>query len=157
MTFDELAARVARLEGHKLTTDDLPMAPLQRKLERSWQPDAGVLLQAKSVTADALGRGTVVTPGERERLTGGAVSSAGARVTGTGFTVVRTSTGVYTVTFSPVYTAAPVVTPAIIASVLGGIVLTASPTTAGFTVNCFNTSTGALIDAAWHFHATGLD
>ena len=43
------------------------------------------------------------------RVVGGSVSSAGVKVSGAGFTVVKNSTGDYTVTFAPAFSVAPLV------------------------------------------------
>lgn len=52
-TFED---RLAALEGRigSLTLADLPLGPLQRKLESDWQPDSAVLLQPHSITSDQL-------------------------------------------------------------------------------------------------------
>lgn len=153
MTFEELADRVERLEQRSIQVEDLPLGQLQRKLERTWQPDGGVLLQAKSVSADALGRGTIITGEERLRIVRGGVSPAGALTDGAGFTSVRTAVGTYTVTFGDGFAVAPVVAPGAWA---GGINITARAAGA-FSVFAFNTATGAALDAAWDFLAIGLD
>jgi hypothetical protein len=143
--FDELVARVATLEAHTITVEDLPMKPLQRKLEQSWQPDASLLLQPGSVTETVTGL----------RIVASEVNAAGGTArfyTTTDFSSVRNGVGDYTISGLD-FRSAPFVIPAIIASPLGGIVLQASPTAASFSVNTFNTNTGALIDAAWHFIA----
>lgn len=153
MTFDDLVERVARLEQRRIAVDDLPIAPLQRKLERTWLPDGGVLLQEKSVTAASLGTGTLVSGEERLRYVGGEVSAAGALVNGAGFTPVRTAVGTYTVTILDPFIAAPTVTFGV---GTGGIIITANAAGA-FSVFTFNTATGAALDTGWTFHAIGLD
>lgn len=54
-----------------------------------------------------------VTPVLGQKIVTGQVSSAGAVVAGTGFTSTLTSTGIYTITFNPVFAAAPTVTVAV--------------------------------------------
>lgn len=54
----------------------------------------------RATTRDVRGLGRIVR---------GQVSSSGGIVSGTGFTVVRTGLGLYTVTFTPAFLAAPVV------------------------------------------------
>ncbi len=53
-TYDELLARIVALENREITVDDLPVTPLQRRLEQKWQPDASLLLQPYSITSDLL-------------------------------------------------------------------------------------------------------
>jgi hypothetical protein len=60
------ADRLAALEGRigALTLDDLPLGPLQRKLENDWQPDSAVLLQPNSITLDQLASGLKLAVGK---------------------------------------------------------------------------------------------
>jgi hypothetical protein len=154
--FDELVARVALLEKRIIGIDDLPLAPLKRTLEQSWQPDGSVLVQPKSVTGDSLGRGTLISGEPRLRLVRGAVSAAGALAIGSGFTVVRTAVGTYTVTFTPTMKATPVLAFGVGLAGPFGIGVTANAAT-GFSVATFNTTTGVNADTGWHFTAIGLD
>lgn len=52
----DLIARVETLEQRKLGLSDIPLATLQRKLENDWQPDANVLIQPRSITAEQIAR-----------------------------------------------------------------------------------------------------
>jgi hypothetical protein len=76
VTFEE---RLAALEKAVADLLWLPksLASLMRKLERDWQPDAAVLLQAGSVTEDAIADGAV-TPIKASAAKGQAT------ITGTG-------------------------------------------------------------------------
>ncbi len=51
---DRLAALEAFIVDRKIELADLPLAPLQRKLESSWQPDAGTLLSPGTVTPEQM-------------------------------------------------------------------------------------------------------
>jgi hypothetical protein len=55
---------------------------------------------------EPLGATPAVAP---SRVVGGSISSAGVKVAGGGFTVVRNTTGDYTITFAPAFSAAPLV------------------------------------------------
>lgn len=59
--FNDIANRLAAVEDalDNLPLDSLPLAALQRKLENDWQPDASVLLQPHSITADQLAGGVI--------------------------------------------------------------------------------------------------
>lgn len=153
MTFDELVARVERLEQREIAVADLPLAALQRRLESGWLPDGGILLQEKSVTSASLGTGTLVSGEQRLRLVRGEVSAAGAVVNGGGFTSVQTGVGAYTVTITSPFLAVPVLA---LSTAAGGINITANAVGA-FSVLNFNTATGAALNSGWHFLAIGLD
>lgn len=53
-SFDELLERIEVLEKRTLTLKDLPLAPLQRKLEQDWRPSGAILLGENSITAEML-------------------------------------------------------------------------------------------------------
>jgi hypothetical protein len=62
-TFDELAARIAKLEDTPINVDDLPMAQLQRWLGQRWLEDAVADLPGTlSGYQAALGVGSYSTP-----------------------------------------------------------------------------------------------
>ena len=80
----------------------------------------------------------------------GIVGSTGSITAGTGFSVSHT-TGLYVVTFTTAYAAAPVV----LVSILNGAgtlscKVSVAPTTTGFTMNIYNAS-GTNTDAPWNF------
>lgn len=72
---DELLARVERLEQRRIAVEDLPITPLQRRLERTWLPDAERLLQERSVTSACLAAPEVYLP----TLANGWAAQAGFR------------------------------------------------------------------------------
>jgi hypothetical protein len=90
------------------------------------------------------------------RIMRGTVSAAGAVVAGAGFTPARTAVGIYTVTFSTVMSSAPSV--ALVAGSTGGayaVKVSTPPTTSGFGVTAFLTTTAANFDGEFHFIAIG--
>ncbi len=122
---------------------DLPLAALQRKLETSWQPEAGRMFTPGSVTPVLVGYQIVAAE----------INAAGGSAHALGnFACARNSIGDYTISSLP-FRATANVTLAVIGTPLAGIVLKAPPGATTFSVNTFNTNTGALIDAAWHFIA----
>lgn len=87
------------------------------------------------------------------RIVRGIVASTGAISEGTGFTVNKTGTGVYVITFSPAFSDTPAVTPVVAQSgALAAIVTSNSPSAA--TVVTVNSSIVAA-DLGFHFHAIG--
>lgn len=87
------------------------------------------------------------------RVVRGIITSTGAIAAGTGFSVNKTGTGVYVITFDPVFSDTPAVTPT--AGQSGGlaaIVTAVSPSTV--TVVTVNGSVAAA-DLQFHFHAVG--
>lgn len=85
----------------------------------------------------------------------GNISAAGVKQRGSGFTVVHAGTGLYTVTFNPVFTAIPV----IVASGSDATGNANTLATSGHAVNGFtvaiwqSNSAGTLVDHAWDFIA----
>lgn len=75
-------------------------------------------------------------------------------VAGTGFTVVKTGGGAYTVTFVPALSGVPSVVASSEGTGVAGtfVSLNGTPTAAGFAVVSFDTS-GVATDAHIHFHA----
>lgn len=71
--FQEILDRLAALEGRSLTVADLPLKPLQDKLEQDWQPQASVLLGSNSVTTAMLAAGVAI-PGTIKELAAGIAS-----------------------------------------------------------------------------------
>jgi hypothetical protein len=109
----------------------------------------------------ALSSGGNATPSSSAMVTG-RVTSAGAVAVGTGYTIVRNSTGNYTVTFAAgTFAAEPNVQVTIVGpnpSSLPNLssYLVGPPVAASFTVEIFNSSTGGLltpIDAGFSFTA----
>jgi hypothetical protein len=114
---------------------------------------------ARFVTANAglkLGSGgDLFAPGgvENLRLIRGVVHSAGTILHGTGFTVVRTGTGAYTITLDISFPDFP----AVFVSAQAGVARIATTTNIGngsFQVRTFD-ATGAAVDAQFHFIASG--
>jgi hypothetical protein len=64
LTTIERLERLEKLlaEPTKVKVNDLPIADLQRKLEKQWQPDGSLLLIPGSVTSELAGRGVVIRP-----------------------------------------------------------------------------------------------
>jgi hypothetical protein len=85
-------------------------------------------------------------------VSGQVVGTTGAIAAGSGFTVVRTAVGAYTVTFTKAFSAPPAVT---FGAVGWAISLTALPTGTGFGATVFNTTTGANIDRDFCLAAIG--
>lgn len=54
VSFEDVIARVERLESQKLGLRDLPITDLQNRLEQEWQPDGAVLLQPGTVGPESL-------------------------------------------------------------------------------------------------------
>lgn len=132
--------------------DPRALTVLQRRLEATWQPDGGLLLRARSVSGEALGDGAIATGEERTRLVRGEVSGAGAVVRGRGFTAARTGVGAYTVTYVTPYREPATPT---FGQGAGGINLTAN-NAGSFSVQTFNTATGAALDTGWTFIVIGV-
>lgn len=63
---EQLKKDVDSLKGKEITTNDLPMSSLKQNLERSWNPDANVLLGKGTVKAGSIG----VLPGCKASLLG---------------------------------------------------------------------------------------
>lgn len=83
----------------------------------------------------------------------GIVAANGTITAGTGFSVVHSGTGVYAVTFSPVFPAAPVVlTTPVGTSRLSPDYSAGNPTATGFTLQLKDAS-NTLTDAIWNFNA----
>lgn len=91
------------------------------------------------------------------RLLRGTVSAAGAVIgDGTGWSVNKTGTGTYVVTFASNFRSIPSVV--VGAGHTGGdyaAKVSVAPTVSGFTVLTFVTSAGTAADGAWHFIAAG--
>jgi len=82
----------------------------------------------------------------------GSVASAGAITSGTGFTVNKTGTGVYAVSFSPALASIPAVFYAPVGT--GAVFLSVLPSAAGFTVTTATDATFTTpADKAWVFQA----
>lgn len=115
---------------------DLPLADLI-----AWLENDGRLGSSSSGSGSSQGR--TIT---------GQVSSAGAVVAGSGFSVNRVSTGVYDVTFDTAFAS----TPTIVAQALNGapvrIPAVFSASASGFSIEMLDTSSGAQ-DCAFHFIA----
>jgi hypothetical protein len=146
-----------------LTLQQLPLEPLKTFLESDWQPDSGLLLQPASIGTDLLADASVTTAqladGEvtdtklATRIVRGEVTSAGAINLGAGFSVTRTGTGAYSVTFTTAFAAIPVVTAQAMLTAGALVSKVASRTASGFTVAVFTTTTGANTDGAFSFIA----
>ena len=103
--------------------------------------------------------GQYFAPGGQEnlRIIRGVVDSSGNILHGAGFTVARTGTGAYTVTFSGSFADFPAVT----VSAQSGVARMATTTNVGTSsaqIRTFDgtTGTGAAVDAQFHFIAVGL-
>ncbi|HWX22605.1 MAG TPA: hypothetical protein VN578_22105 [Candidatus Binatia bacterium] len=100
--------------------------------------------------------GQLYAPGSQEvlRIVRGAVDGSGNILAGTGFTVSRTGTGAYTVTFTTAFSSEPTV----VATVQHGggaqIITTGTVTTSSFFVSTWNI-TGSASDQFFHFIAVG--
>lgn len=82
----------------------------------------------------------------------GIVAAAGTITAGTGFTVARTGTGAYTVSFSTAFSATPVV----IVTCAGGVdgaAATGPVSASSVGVSTFITNTGVFADEPFHFIA----
>jgi hypothetical protein len=146
LTFAERLEAVEAAVKASIKVEDLPLAELQRKLERTWHPDASTLLEPGSVTEAAQGF----------KIVAAEINSAGGTARwytrDDSFTATRNAIGDYTIGDLG-FRAPPLVDLTIISTPGGGISLQASPTSGGFSVFTFDTSTGAALDAAWHFIA----
>lgn len=148
--FDDFAERLAAMEERlaNLQVGDLPIGPLQKKLEADWHPNGGVLLEPKSVGLEQLQYRTIV----------GAVTGPGAVLsTGTGgWTVSRTGVGTYVVTFSPEFNDIPAIN-ATIGATGGFTAIKTNPrqTASSATIQTYNSSTGGVLDCEFSFSATG--
>ncbi len=85
----------------------------------------------------------------------GQITGAGAITRGTGFTVVRNSVGVYTVTFNPARATVPVVVVSSCAAGAPIAVITTVPTINSFGVSLVDVN-GAVADVAWSFIAIAV-
>lgn len=91
---------------------------------------------------------------ERLRIIRGRISAAGTITTGTGFTVTKTGTGAYTVTFSTAFSAEPTVT----ATPQVGLARIATCTNVGASsaqFRTFDSAGGAAVDQDFHFIIIG--
>jgi hypothetical protein len=88
------------------------------------------------------------------KIVHGSVSSAGAILSGSGFTITKTGTGAYTITFTTAFASKPTVVPAVV-STGTGIRNQAEPVVGSATVLTYNSSTLAVLDAPFHFFAIG--
>jgi hypothetical protein len=88
----------------------------------------------------------------------GSVHSGGTVLQGSGFSSVKNSTGVYTVTFSVAFAAAPMVLLTTNQAGAGRIIELGNPlpTTTAFVVNTWDSVTGSAQDAGFIFHARGF-
>jgi hypothetical protein len=84
----------------------------------------------------------------------GKVNNAGVIVAGTGFSVVKNSTGTYTITFTTPFPAAPVVflAPLDFPQAVGESLLAPNPTATGFGV-ALRDNTNAALNAGFNFVA----
>lgn len=91
--------------------------------------------------------------GEALRMLRGRLASNGSIAAGGGFTAIRGSAGIYTITFSTAFSSAPAVT----ANPEGGTnaCATVSPSATSVTIRTFLCSTNALTDIALSFTALG--
>lgn len=90
------------------------------------------------------------------RIVRGSVTAAGAIDAGTGFTIAKTGTGLYTITFSPAFSAVPSVVAS--AGTTAGALFAkqqngTTPTSSEFKV--VTTTSAAVTDSAFHFIAAG--
>jgi hypothetical protein len=90
------------------------------------------------------------------RIVRGVLTGAGGIIVGSGFTAAHPSSGTYTITFTPAFSAQPAVT--VSADSGGAVPLVA--TTSGVTastagIKLFYSTTGAVNDGALHFIAIG--
>lgn len=83
----------------------------------------------------------------------GIISTTGTITAGTGFTVVHTGTGIYTITFSPVLPSIPSVIPTAANTISAtAVVSSTTPTTTTAIINTFNLA-GTATDEIFHFIA----
>lgn len=103
--------------------------------------------------SDLLVLGRIVTAVQNQVIVAGVVGSTGSEDGGDTslWSVNKTGTGVYVITFAPAFSAAPVVTAS--AMSWGAQTTAASPSSA--TISVFNTSTGVALDRGFHFTAVG--
>ena len=166
-TFEDVLARLEKLEAHTLALRDLPLAALQRRLEQDWQPQASLLLGENSITEEMLADAIVVEAALADgavteaklgddvlRIVRGVVSSTGTIVEGTGFSAAQTGTGAYTITLDEDFSDVPAVT---VTAQTGGALAgrTGTVTAGSFTVGTFTTTTGAAGSVQFHFIAIG--
>lgn len=96
----------------------------------------------------------VIADGSPDTIAG-TISGAGAVVAGAGFSVSRTSTGVYSVTFTNEFTSAPAVI--VGAGSSGGayaVKVSTAPTTTGFAATAYAPPPSGNVDGEWHFVAS---
>lgn len=156
-TYDELLDRIEALENYQLKLGDLPLAPLQNKLEVDWQPQASVLLGERSVTTEMLRDDSVPDAklgSDVPRFLFGGVNSTGAILHGTGFTITKGAAGVYTINFNTAFSDIPGFTfnPLNVSGVRNYDVVSASASSVQVIVI---TSAGAGIDTPFIFVAIG--
>jgi hypothetical protein len=133
-------AEVERLIAERLEPVDTKVRALQRLVGIEAQLDA----------LEAL---------EGLRIVAGYVNASGVIVSGTGFTAGAPAGSVFTVTFDPVFSAAPVVVigSGNVSAPVGAKIANGSTVTASsFQAVTFNTTTGAGSAAPWTFVAIGL-
>lgn len=99
----------------------------------------------------------LATGGEENlRIIRGRVDTNGTRVGGSGFTVVKTATGRYTVTFTQAFTEIPTVTATTVwGSNLSDIIAMEQITTTAVLFAVINDVVGGLVDTGFHFTAIG--
>lgn len=114
-------------------------------------PKTGDTVAVLVMGHDLLILGTITdTP---RRTVEGRVAADGTISEGDGFTVSKTGTGAYTVTFTTAFLAAPAVAPAV---VTGGTGVRIQAVAAGsFSILTYNASTLGVLDAPFHFIARG--
>jgi len=116
----------------------------------------GVVLVTGSAGVKLGSGGQYFAPGglENLRILRGVVDAAGNNLHGAGFTVARTGTGAYTVTFSSGFADFPAVT----VSAQSGLARMATTTNVGLGSTQIRTfdATGSAVDAQFHFTAIGL-
>lgn len=153
---EELEQRVAALEARKLKLDDLPIAKLRRQFTSNLDAKASDLILPRSINGGLLSPGAV---GNDELSADvnplrGTILSGGNKLSGTGFSSVKNSTGNYTITYDTAFSLRPELLLAVFSSSGNplGIISTAGNENA-FTVQVFNTTTGAAVDAIFGFAA----
>jgi hypothetical protein len=87
------------------------------------------------------------------RFLTGQISSAGAIIAGSGFTVIRNAVGVYTVTFNVAFPAVPTVTASTVAGGTGDGIQVSAKGVGSFIVHGYDTNTQAARDEAFDFIA----
>jgi hypothetical protein len=122
-TFAEAIERLEKVEKKQITVNDLPIGPLQTKLENDWQPSPGVLLPPASIGSSLLAdRATTLAKLNFDVRAFSVLGTTGAItdiIGGAGVTVTRTALGRYTLVWTRAFPSRPIVVGAVFAGASG--------------------------------------